>query len=265
MAAGRTGMRPRIVGGNTTPFVPWLLPNAELYLDSRLGLIGDHGDIVEPWPDQTINSRDAFNDTGGGNSGKMLLQTTSNTSPNGEQTVFFNGLDFPNAAVGGSISPNPWPTTARGYTFYAGFKPLGAASSSGLELLFNEGGAANIRVVPSDSSLVWTWRDNAGIRRDSNTSMAVGWQSWRGVISAAGVLDYFNDGVLATWQGGWNQIVTVTPGILSGYLIGNLSTNFVVGLHALIGWFVWYSEAHSLTLQRRIDNYLRNRFGLASI
>lgn len=255
----------RIPLGGGSLFNPAALPGLELYLDSRLGLSGSHNSIVEPWPDQSGHARDAANYTQSGNSGKMRLQTTSNLSPNGQQTVLFTGADANSAVVGQNVAPNPWPAVTNGYTFYAGFNGLAAASSSLLQLLFNEGGAANFRWVAEGTGSKWEYRDGAGANRVTNTAYGTGWKSERLIIKATGTVDMVIDGVTATWQGGWNQQWNITPGALSGYMIGNLSTNLVVGLHALLGWFLWYSNEHSPTLQSVVDNYLRTRFGMAPV
>jgi len=270
MPAGRVGMRLVALGGAPQFGLPQLLglPNGELYLDSRLGISGAHGSTVGVFPNQftTGAPRDGLPDTGAGNAGDVLLQKTSNTSPNGQQTLLFSGADFPAAPVFRSRTAFAWPSIANGYTFYAGFNRLATVSSSGQQLLWNEGGSADVRIpVNQGTGGFWEYRDHNGVNRDTNTTGALGWQSWRGILHAAGTVDYVIDGATATWQGGWNQQWSFNPATEAGYLLGNLATNFVVGFHGLMGWFLWFSVEHPPALQKTIDNFLRSSFGLAVI
>lgn len=251
-------------GGGVLPNIinPRSLPGLELDLEAWLGLSGAHNSTVASWPDQSGNARNAGNDASFGNAGVMKLQTTSNLTPSGQKTVRFSGADFPSAVVGINTNPTPWPAATSGYTFYAIFNGLATPSSSGLQILFNEA-AGNFRWVSQGAGSKWEYRDQAGTNRDTNTTFATGWQTARAVVRAAGTVDYYIANALATWQGGWNQQWNLTPGALSGYTIGNLATNYVVGAKMDLGALLWFSREHTAQQQQGVENYLRLNAGLA--
>jgi uncharacterized protein (TIGR02217 family) len=240
--------------GEVTLIDPATLPGIELYILSTL-VTGTDGAVVAAGPDISGNARD-WTATGSGR--PILRKTGANISPNGKQTLEFNGND--------NLITGPFPAggiaNTDGYTVYIYCKELTLTTGgNNTQQVF---AASNLDVLTRTSVAAgYGAEQKYGLRGTGSNRVTfgdtqTGWQIVTAVYyppaSGSAVMRLFVNGIQSGADGiNWNLTLS------TGYIIGNAgSAN--VGFNGPIGLVLVVSHAHDDATRAGVEAFNRNYF-----
>lgn len=260
------------VGGGTAgfgPYFPLSLPNLELYLDSRIGISAADGAAFAPWLDQSTNARDAI--AAGGSFLNPVYHSASSLTPKGKATVEWGtATAFPGNALGSASFG--WPLIGtRGYTTYWYGKPIAKTAAPYPfinQTAWNRGNAnQSVGLLLDDGSGgVGIQDDNGGGAPHVFSSLSTVGGGWHVFTSVFPVPDnntvpcrFYVDGALKSQVSGPTNYVSSLAGNDS-YILGNAGNGNTV-VRGFQGFFLWYSDTHSLATINQVKTWAGIYFG----